>query len=781
MTQLIPDNILLMTDSYKVSHHKFYPQGIQKVSSYLEAREGNVAFPYTIFFGLQYYLKRLEGVQVTTEKIAEAESLFQAHFGRSDVFNRAGWEYIRDTHGGKLPVTIRAVPEGLKTPIGIVLMTIENTDPHCAWLVNYLETFLMKVWYPITVATQSHFIRGKILENLQVTGDVTGINFKTHDFGYRGTSSEETACLGGAAHLVSFMGTDTFGAIQLLRKVYGADMPGFSIPATEHSIICSFGGEENEIEAFTHVLKSYPEGLLACVSDTFNIYRACETFGTTLKALVMGRNGTLVVRPDCYDEQTEILTNKGWKFFKDLLEDDLVAQFTQERVIEFVKPSKYITQDYEGEMIHFYSEKGRLDCLVTPNHRVVYEKFGELKVGEAKDSNFHFGRNMIRSGRKVTGTKQHLTEYERLLIAFQADGSFPSGYEGNLGKDGTLTIRFNFAKKRKFERLEAICKRGGFEYSVKREPARPENFVVYIKLNQIPSKTFDWVNIEEITDTWGREFIEELSYWDATRRSDTRYKYDTTVPLNAEKIQMVAVLCGMGCSYSIFKDDRKEIFSDVHSLSILTENNEIGGLSVQKKTVQYKGKVYCVTVPSGMLLVRRNRKTLISGNSGDPQEVIPKCLDILWKHFGGTVNEKGYKVLDSHVRLIQGDGMDKDSIPALYERLKELGWSGDNLAVGSGGGLLQKMNRDTLRFAIKASAVLVNGEWRDVQKNPITDTSKKSKAGRWSTFKRGDEIVSAPVTLTRPGFEDIMATVFEDGVVLKTYDLQEIKKNAGTN
>lgn len=465
MTQLIPDNILLMTDSYKVSHHKFYPQGIQKVSSYLEAREGNVAFPYTIFFGLQYYLKRLEGVQVTTEKIAEAESLFQAHFGRSDVFNRAGWEYIRDTHGGKLPVTIRAVPEGLKTPIGIVLMTIENTDPHCTWLVNYLETFLMKVWYPITVATQSHFIRGKILENLQVTGDVTGINFKAHDFGYRGVSSEETACLGGAAHLVSFMGTDTFGAIQLLRKVYGADMPGFSIPATEHSIICSFGGEENEIEAFTHVLKSYPEGLVACVSDTFNIYQACETFGTTLKPLVMGRNGTTILRPD----------------------------------------------------------------------------------------------------------------------------------------------------------------------------------------------------------------------------------------------------------------------------------------------------------------------------SGNYFEVVPKCLDILWKHFGGTVNEKGYKVLDSHVRLIQGDGMDKDSIPALYERLKELGWSGDNLAVGSGGGLLQKMNRDTLRFAIKASAVLVNGEWRDVQKNPITDTTKKSKAGRWSTFKRGDEIVSAPMTLTRPGFEDIMATVFEDGVVLKTYDLQEIKKNAGTN
>lgn len=309
-----------------------------------------------------------------------------------------------------------------------------------------------------------------------------------------------------------------------------------------------------------------------------------------------------------------------------------------------------------------------------------------------------------------------------------------------------------------------------------REPSRPDNYNIYISLKKIPSKLFDWVDLNEITHIWCKEFIEELSYWDATRRTDTRFKYDTTDGYNANIVQTVAVLGGMGCTYSIFEDDRKEHFSDIHSLSILTKNNIICGQSIEKTEVNYSGKVYCVTVPSGMILVRRNRKTLVSGNSGIPEKIVPECLDILWKHFGGVVNEKGYKVLNPKIRIIQGDGMNYKSIQSLYNHLEKLGWSADNLAVGSGGGLIQIMNRDTLKFAIKACGALVGNEWIDIYKDPITDPGKTSKLGRYKTVMRNNEIFSVPITYDAPGAVDLLETVFENGYMVRKCTLDDVKE-----
>ena len=148
-------------------------------------------------------------------------------------------------------------------------------------------------------------------------------------------------------------------AIMLAREYYGAEMPGFSIPAAEHSTITSWG-REHEVDAFRTMLDKYPSGLVAVVSDSFDIYAACsELWGKQLKDKVIGRDGTVVVRPDCYDEQTEILTSKGWKFFKDLLPEDLVAQYDEERVVSFVKPLKYVDEAYAGDMIKFEDQKAR--------------------------------------------------------------------------------------------------------------------------------------------------------------------------------------------------------------------------------------------------------------------------------------------------------------------------------------------------------------------------------------------------------------------------------------
>ena len=181
---MFSDNIILLTDSYKTSHAEQYPVGTTNVYSYLESRGG--LFDKTVFFGLQYFMKRyLVGEVVTNQKIAQAEKILAAH---GVPFNKTGWEHIVRDHKGNLPVQIKAVPEGTVVNGHNVLMTVENTCPQCFWLTNYLETLLLQVWYPITVATLSYEMKKVIGNALKETGDVEGLPFKLHDFGFRGTS-----------------------------------------------------------------------------------------------------------------------------------------------------------------------------------------------------------------------------------------------------------------------------------------------------------------------------------------------------------------------------------------------------------------------------------------------------------------------------------------------------------------------------------------------------------------------------------------------------------------
>ncbi|MBM79294.1 MAG: nicotinate phosphoribosyltransferase [Planctomycetaceae bacterium] len=453
------DNITLLTDSYKVTHYRQYKPGTQTVYSYLESRGG--AFEETVFFGLQYFLKRyLCGCVVTAEKIDVAEELYSAHFGDASLFNRGGWQHIIDRHGGRLPVTIKAVPEGTVVPVSYVLMTIENTDPECYWLTNYLETLLVQVWYGCTVASQSREMKQTILRYLDETGDPALIDFKLHDFGFRGVSSVESAAVGGAAHLVNFLGTDTIAGIVLAKNYYSASMPGFSIPAAEHSTITSWG-QEHEAAAMENMLDQFPDGLVAVVSDSFDIFTACrEIWGNQLKDKVLGREGTVVIRPD----------------------------------------------------------------------------------------------------------------------------------------------------------------------------------------------------------------------------------------------------------------------------------------------------------------------------SGDPSTVVCKLLDILGEAFGSETNAKGYRVLPPQVRLIQGDGIDRQSLGEILQAVKAGGWSADNLAFGSGGGLLQKLNRDTSKYAFKCSSITIDDEDHDVFKDPITDTGKKSKRGRLRLVRQDGQLMTVADTDTSQSNE--LMEVFRDGDLLQEYSFGEIRERA---
>jgi nicotinamide phosphoribosyltransferase len=453
-------NIITLTDSYKLSHAKQYPPNTSKIYSYFESRVG-AKFDTTVFFGLQYILKEyLEGQVVTKEKIDQAEKLVNAHVC-PEIFNRAGWEHILYRYQGRLPIKINAVPEGTVVPVSNVMMTVENTDPNLWWLTNYIETLLVQVWYPSTVATQSREMKKIILHYLEMTGDPGLINFKLHDFGFRGVSSVESAGLGGAAHLVNFMGTDTIAGLEVARDYYGCEMAGFSIPASEHSTITSWG-KEHEVDAMRNMLETYPKGLVACVSDSWNIFNACTNiWGEELKEMVLARDGCLVVRPD----------------------------------------------------------------------------------------------------------------------------------------------------------------------------------------------------------------------------------------------------------------------------------------------------------------------------SGEPTYIVPKVLEALDAAFGSEKNKKGYKVLNPKVRVIQGDGVEFSTLPEILKAVTDAGYSADNIAFGSGGGLLQKLNRDTQRFAFKCSAARVNGEWRDVYKQPSSDSTKNSKPGILKLVKTdtGYITVTDKYAVNLP---NALRLVYWDGTVTEHQKFEDVRKRA---
>jgi len=291
-------NIILNTDSYKVSMFKQYPAGTTGVYSYIESRGGR--YDRTVFFGLQAFIKEYLLEPITQADIEIADELLTAH---GEPFNRAGWQYILDNHNGYLPVVIRAVPEGTVVPVKNVLATIENTDPKCYWLTTWLETALLRaIWYPTTVATQSKMVKNIITEYLEKSGDPTTIDFKLHDFGARGVSSLESAGIGSAAHLVNFMGTDTISGVLFAREYYNAGIAGFSIPAAEHSTITSWG-RAGEVKAYNNMVKQFgvPGALLAVVSDSYDIYEACRMWGTELKQQVIDSGATVVIRPDSGD------------------------------------------------------------------------------------------------------------------------------------------------------------------------------------------------------------------------------------------------------------------------------------------------------------------------------------------------------------------------------------------------------------------------------------------------------------------------------------------------
>jgi nicotinamide phosphoribosyltransferase len=299
-------NFILDTDSYKLSHFLQYPPNTTKLFSYVESRGGR--YDKTVFFGLQYILKEYLTQRITVEQVLKGQKFAEAH---GVPYPLEGLLYIANELDGKWPVKIRAVKEGSVIPTHNILMSVESTDPKVPWVVSWLETSLLRVWYPITVATQSWHIRQLIMKYLEDTSDdaAAEINFKLHDFGSRGVSSQESAMIGGAAHLVNFMGSDTIAGVWMANEYYNSPMAGFSIPAAEHSSITSWG-KENEANAYRNMLNQFakPGSLVAVVSDSYDLWNAITNlWGGELKEEVVNSGATVIIRPDSGHPATVVL------------------------------------------------------------------------------------------------------------------------------------------------------------------------------------------------------------------------------------------------------------------------------------------------------------------------------------------------------------------------------------------------------------------------------------------------------------------------------------------
>lgn len=291
-------NPILDTDSYKATHDKGYKPGTTHVYSYIESRKGPTDL---LWFGAQAWVRKLAERPVRKEHIEEAEDFY----GRHGVpFNKQGWTHIWAAHGGFFPLEIRSAPEGLLIPKLNALMTIENTDPVVPWLTGHVETAgLSDLFTSSSIATRIFHMKKGLAKLWRLASDEDAVSpFAILDFSRRGCFGYDHNLLGGMAHLIHFQGSDSVPAVRAANYYYDSDMAGFSVPATEHSVMCSYGrSEEEERAAFHHLVDvmGQPGGILSVVSDTWNIFRAVQLWcEPAMVEKVRAKNLTLVIRPD---------------------------------------------------------------------------------------------------------------------------------------------------------------------------------------------------------------------------------------------------------------------------------------------------------------------------------------------------------------------------------------------------------------------------------------------------------------------------------------------------
>lgn len=309
--KMLPTNL---TDGYKTDHRRQYPEGSELVYSNQTARTSRDSrYKSVVPFGFQafrdeFLVRRFNDDFFKVPK----EQAVRAYKRRLDTYLGPGAvpvDHIAALHDLQyLPIELKALPEGSLCPIGVPFLTIRNTQKEFFWLTNFLETLLScETWKPITNATIAFEYR-KVLQAAAKRTNPEMLEFvqwQGHDFSMRGMDGVDSAARSGAAHLLSFTGTDTIPAIDYLEQYYAAnaekELIGGSVAATEHSVMC-MGGAESEIETFRRLItKVYPSGIVSIVSDTWDYWDTLTNKAAMLKSDIMARDGKVVFRPDSGD------------------------------------------------------------------------------------------------------------------------------------------------------------------------------------------------------------------------------------------------------------------------------------------------------------------------------------------------------------------------------------------------------------------------------------------------------------------------------------------------
>lgn len=304
----------LLCDFYKLSHRAQYPDNTNMVYSTWTPRS-NKHYPYVdavIAFGMQGFIKEWIIDQFNINFFERDKEDVIAEYVRYCKFALLDpnpyTQHLEDLWElGYIPLEIKAVPEGTRVPFRVPMMTVANTDSRFFWFTNYIETLAStELWGGCTTATIADRYRKILVDYAEKTGgSVAFVPFQGHDFSMRGILGMHGGEKTGAGHLLSFVGTDTIPAIGYLEAYYNADIEnelvGTSIPATEHSVMCA-GGADDEFGTYKRLINEvYPNGFISIVSDTWDLWECLDKIIKPLKDDIMARDGKVVIRPDSGD------------------------------------------------------------------------------------------------------------------------------------------------------------------------------------------------------------------------------------------------------------------------------------------------------------------------------------------------------------------------------------------------------------------------------------------------------------------------------------------------
>ena len=298
-------NIMLMSDGYKLSHHRMYPKGTELVFSNFTPRSSKHAPQGAPKNGVI-----VMGVKKCIEDLHKNfEEFFNNDFDESVnelldnyLMTHYDMSHFRELHGlGYLPIEIRALDEGSFCPIGVPFFTIHNTKKEFFWLTNFLETYISaNLWKSTTcVSIASSYFR-EVQKSFDKTCVGVSSAFNVHNFSARGMDSLDAMVQTDLGHLLFFNGSDTLPTMQVLKDLYGVVNYMGNVPASEHSVMCS-GGKDTELETYRNLMNEFPNGFLSLVSDTWDLWNVITNILPQLKEQIMSRDGRLVIRPDSGD------------------------------------------------------------------------------------------------------------------------------------------------------------------------------------------------------------------------------------------------------------------------------------------------------------------------------------------------------------------------------------------------------------------------------------------------------------------------------------------------